>query len=177
MTTRRTLTAAAGIALTLTLAACAPASPTSDPTPSFTSDEEAFAAAEETYRAYVDALNEVDLSDPETFEGVWAWSAGDLNAADRKSLTEYHADGLRITGESVVESVAGVNSEGGDQIQLAVCLNVTTFDLQSASGDSLVPVDRDDIQSLSVGLARSASSPTGLLVDAIAPREGVPTCE
>ena len=36
------------------------------PTPTFANEDEAFAAAEATYRAYVDALNQVDLADPAT---------------------------------------------------------------------------------------------------------------
>ncbi len=58
----------------------------------FASEEEAFAAAEETYRAYVDALNQVDLSDPETFEAVYAWTTGDANADERKDA---HSDARR----------------------------------------------------------------------------------
>ncbi len=56
----------------------------STPAPLFSSEAEAFAAAEATYRAYVDALNQVDLSDPETFEAVYAWTTGDANATDRE---------------------------------------------------------------------------------------------
>jgi ABC-type oligopeptide transport system substrate-binding subunit len=57
--------AAATLALALALTtACAPdPAPTPSPT-GFASQEEAFAAAEATYRAYVDALNAVDLADP-----------------------------------------------------------------------------------------------------------------
>ena len=69
----RVTAAALGALLMLTLAGCTtpePTDPTPTPTSAFASEEEAFAAAEATYRAYVDALNEVDLSDPETFEPV-----------------------------------------------------------------------------------------------------------
>lgn len=45
----------------------------------------AFAAAE-GYRAYVDVLNQVDLSDPATFEAVYAWTTGEANAGARKSF-------------------------------------------------------------------------------------------
>ncbi len=82
----RSLTALALVAMVApVVAGCAP-----DPAPapttavSFSSEEEAFAAAEETYRAYVDALNQVDLSDPGTFEAVYAWTTGEANADERK---------------------------------------------------------------------------------------------
>ena len=69
----------------LLLAGCAPTPPGPSPEPSvvFMTDDEAFAAAEATYRAYVDALNQVDLSDPDTFEAVYAWTTGEANANAR----------------------------------------------------------------------------------------------
>ncbi len=62
-------------------------------TPSFATEDEAFAAAEQTYRNYVDALNQVDLSDPATFEPVYAWTTGDANARARETFSQMHADG------------------------------------------------------------------------------------
>ena len=84
--------AAAAIVLALALGmttACQPEPAPSPSGPVFANEEEAFAAAEETYRAYVDALNQVDLSDPETFEAVYAWTTGDFNADEtgRRSRT------------------------------------------------------------------------------------------
>ncbi len=82
--------------------ACQPEPEPSPSTPVFATEEEAFAAAEETYRAYVDALNQVDLSDPETFEPVYAWTTGDANANERETLSQMHADGWEVTGLTVV---------------------------------------------------------------------------
>ena len=96
--------AAAAIVLALALGmttACQPDPAPSASGPIFANEEEAFAAAEETYRAYVDALNQVDLSDPETFEAVYAWTTGEANAGARKSLLEMHADGWTVTGATV----------------------------------------------------------------------------
>ena len=61
--------------------------PEPESTPLFASEDEAFAAAEETYRQYVDALNQVDLSDPETFEDVYAWTTGEANAGAREIVS------------------------------------------------------------------------------------------
>jgi hypothetical protein len=57
------------LAAAVLLVGCAP-QPDATPTPSatalpFATDKEAFAAAEATYRAYVDAQNGVVISDPE----------------------------------------------------------------------------------------------------------------
>ena len=77
------------LALAIVLGMATGCQPEPEPSPTgpvFATEEEAFAAAEETYRAYVDALNQVDLSDPETFEAVYAWTTGDANAGERTSL-------------------------------------------------------------------------------------------
>ena len=82
----RLLAAAAVLACVLITTTGCFAQPDPEPTPLFSSEEEAFAAAEATYRAYVDALNQVDLSDPETFEEVYAWTTGDANADDAQDV-------------------------------------------------------------------------------------------
>lgn len=171
-----TLRAFTAIGLAALLAGCAPTPPEAEPTPTFATEAEAFAAAEETYRAYVDALNQVDLSDPETFENLWGWTAGDLNAADRKSLTGYHSDGVEMEGKSLIAAVAPASELYPESIRLRVCLDVESFVLLSESGASLTPDDRADVLSLTVSLIRSPDSPTGLLIDALAPREGEPKC-
>ena len=149
--------------------------PSTPSAPAFASDEEAFAAAEETYRAYVDALNEVDLSDPATFEPVFAWTTGELNASDRKGLSRYHAEGVSLTGTSNVTLVEPANHRG-DSLELAVCLDVSRIELTSTDGSSLVDRDRVDVQTITVTLENASSSPTGLLVSAIGPRDGDPIC-
>ena len=75
--------------------------------PAFATEEEAFAAAEETYREYVDALNQVDLSDPETFEAVYAWTTGDANAKERERSSQ---PGCTPTGLAVLGSTAVARS-------------------------------------------------------------------
>ena len=87
--------------IVVTACAASPEGESASPTPMFASDEEAFAAAEATYRAYVDALNAVDLADPGTFDDVFIWTSGELNAADRKLLSAHHAAGVRKTGRQV----------------------------------------------------------------------------
>ncbi len=113
--------AAVTIALALAVCVMTGCQPEPEPSPSapaFATEEEAFAAAEETYREYVDALNQVDLSDPETFEAVYSWTTGDANAGARESFSEMHADGWTVAGESLVgttryiEAKLGGNDDG-----------------------------------------------------------------
>ncbi|MDJ1115180.1 hypothetical protein [Microbacterium dauci] len=141
------------IALSALLAGCAP-SPAPTPTPTgFASEEEAFAAAEATYRAYVDALNEVDLADPATFEPVYALTSGELNDLDRKSFSEMHASGTLVSGRTEVLSIEG-SQVSDDSITLDVCTDVSDVHVVDADGNSLVSDDRKDLQSTRVSVAQ-----------------------
>ncbi|GAB2837738.1 hypothetical protein ACFQ0P_13710 [Microbacterium insulae] len=162
--------------LAVSLAGCVPADPAAAPTPSFSNEAEAFAAAEATYREYVKALNAVDLSDPETFEGVYAWTTGELNASDRRGLSEYHAEGVVKSGASEVLVTAPIRDDVSAGVAIAVCLDVSDVELVNSAGESLVDPDRGDVQTLEATFSRSSTSPTGLLLTGIGPREGKPEC-
>lgn len=172
------LTGGALLALALVLGGCTP-EPAPQPTPTspFTSEEEAFAAAEATYRAYVDALNQVDLSDPETFEPVFAWTTGELNSSDRSGLSEYHAAGARVSGESVVTLLEPDESKSStNSVVLYACVDISSVDVFDANGNSLVSPERPDVQSTRVTLEYNARAQKDYLVGEIAPREEGPSC-
>lgn len=166
---------AAGLVLGALTGCTPPAAP--QPTPTFAGEEEAFAAAEATYRAYVDALNAVDLSDPETFEDVYAWTTGDANAGARETFTQMHADKWVVDGPTEVSLLtpsAAQPEDGG--ISLDVCLDVSEVTLVDESGASVVAPDRRDIQSMVVTVRSVGTTPTGLAISSITGREGEPSC-
>ena len=143
----------------------------------FTTEAEAFAAAEATYRAYVDALNQVDLADPETFEAVYAWTTGDLNARDRRNLSRMHADGQTVSGDSLVTTVDAVSVDLiAGRVDLAVCVDVSMVNVNDAAGASVVEPDRVDVQSLAVELVDATTTKTHFAISTIAGRDGAPTC-
>lgn len=167
MTRRRPLRSASiAIALLLgvgVLAGCAPADPVPTPTSTgFASEADAFAAAEATYRAYVDALNQVDLSDPSTFEEVYRWTTGDANAEARESFSQMHADGWKVTGRTKYDSMTVVDS-ATLPITIAVCVDVSEVDVVDESGQSVVPSTRPDRQAISAQLSDSETT-TGLAI-------------
>ncbi|MFH8252385.1 hypothetical protein ACH3VR_18610 [Microbacterium sp. B2969] len=175
----RLVAAAAVLAIAGLMTSGCSAQPDPERTPSaaFSSEEEAFAAAEATYRAYVDALNQVDLSDPETFEDVYAWTTGDANAGARKSFTQMHADGWTVLGESTFDNFMGEEfnpTSPEDAVTAVVCLDVTDVDVQDASGVSVVPDTRNDRQPATLAFAIGDSS-TGLLIAGSTATED-PTC-
>ncbi len=156
--------AAAGILLGM-LSACSPEpEPTPTKTALFASEEEAFAAAEETYRAYVTALNSVDPQDPETFEAVYGWTTGDANASAKETFTELHAERVTLTGETTIESMTLVSaSPARGDVTIHLCANVSETDILDAAGQSLVPDGRAPIQSVQVNFITAVTT-TGLKI-------------
>lgn len=160
------------LALVATMTTGCLAQPEAEPSPTFGSEKEAFAAAEATYRAYVHALNEVDLSDPATFEGVYAWTTGELNSSDRRSFSKWHANGYVMTGDAVAASVSPVPADSEDpteSIQIDACYDVSAVDVTDSSGLSLVSPERPSLQPLRITVVGSNTSPTTLVVSSIDP--------
>lgn len=156
---------------------CAGSPAPTDTTPAPLTDEEAFAAAEETYRAYVDALNEVDLSDPETFEPVYALTTGDLNAEDRRNFSEWQAESLQIRGDAEIEQIVHVavdRTEEAPHVVLETCYDVSGVDVLAPDGTSLVDAGRPAIQPLRV-TALLAGSSTDARIASIEPARDL-TC-
>ncbi len=158
---------------------CRPEPAPSPTATGFANEAEAFAAAEATYRAYVDALNQVDLSDPESFEAVYAWTTGELNASDRKNFSAWHADGYSKSGDAKVATVARTSARGlaGDEfeVDLDVCYDVSAVDVRDIDGQSVVATDRPDVQRLTISLVAS-ETPTDLAVESISGSESTITC-
>lgn len=160
----RTVAATAGAMLALVLAAGCTPTPEPTPTPTgFANDAEAFRAAEETYRAYVDALNQVDLRDPKTFEPVFAWMTDRALAAEKKSLTTMHADGWTVSGESRISALHKGGRENGG-VAMVACLDVGDVAVVDGAGVSQVDPDRYDIHAFRLLFQRSDVSPTQLLI-------------
>lgn len=117
--------------------------PEPSPTPAFASEEEAFAAAEQTYRAYIAALNAVDLSDTSSFESVFALTTGEFQKGDRENLSELHANGMQMSGESVVTGFVGVSTSREQNEAVArVCVDVSQVKIVNQAGESGVSADR-----------------------------------
>lgn len=152
--------------LTLTvgmLAACAPTpEPTPTPTALFSSDEEAYAAAEETYRAYTDATNLTDFADPETFEAVFSWLAGPAESTTRENYSSLHADKITRSGDSTFDSYTPV-SNADELVTVRLCIDVSDVQLRNEAGDSIVPSDRPARQPIEVEFV-DASTSTGLVI-------------
>lgn len=151
MLARRSTVALATTLLVAGLAACAP-NPASTPSPTptgFASEEEAFAAAEATYRAYVDATNayveSAAAEDPEQF--LSGQALVDEQAAEM-ALTE--AD-RKLAGALRIKSFES-GSWTRNQVQIFVCLDLENVRVETADGEDVTPTDRSTTNLLEVRL-------------------------
>lgn len=128
------------------LSACTPA-PEPDPTPTaaFASEEEAFAAAEETYRAYNEAGNArrggVSEPNPQDFL-IGTALEGDIDA-----LRQLQDAGLRLEGDVSVSSFTQreVSLEAGStQVTSVVCLDASETRILDDKAQDVTPADRSD---------------------------------
>ena len=153
-------------ALALTAGALAACTPTPEPSPTptalFSSDEEAFAAAEETYRAYTEATNETELDDPKTVEGVYDWLISPAEDAARENYSAYQAENITRSGDSTFDTFTPV-SNADELVTVRLCIDVSKVDLTDAAGNSVVPPDRVDRAPIEVEFVTGDTS-TGLVI-------------
>lgn len=158
------------------LSACAPTpEPTPTPTAAFASEEEAFAAAEEVYRDYNDALSKVDTSDPDTFEPLYALTTGGVNGADRESFSKMHAEGYVVSGTTQIIEFNGISATTTlDEIVAQTCLDVSDVTVVDSAGVSQVNPNRPGSYALELTFV-SQPDQHGLLLDSAKPIED-PKC-
>lgn len=171
----------AALALTATLlSGCGGEPQPVETTAPFASEDEAFAAAEATYRAYVDALNAVDLSDPETLQPLLQWTTGAARSDDQSNFETLRAEGLTVGGESTVVSTELLDYgqiSGSVGVDIGACLDVRGVTLTNSDGSSAVSADRPNVQAIRVSTVGSTETQTRLIVAEFGPADGAFTCE
>ncbi len=129
------------------LSGCAP-QPKPEPTPSavFASEEEAFKAAEETYRAYTDALNSQRRG--ESGHNPLDFLTGSALEDEITGQQEIVEQGLKLKGDvAVVRFERGSINQDRSPIEIAgtVCLDTSQVRVTSADGEDLSPPDRESV--------------------------------
>lgn len=142
----RATTATLGLAAAaLMLSGClAPApEPTPTPTAVFASEDEAFAAAEETYRAYVDAAN-ARREDPQSDPDPESFLVGEALENEIDAQRDYEQLGIRVVGPSTVSQVVDVSADpvSGDVV-IDACFDSTAARAVNEAGDDVTLADRD----------------------------------
>ncbi|WP_295014034.1 hypothetical protein [uncultured Microbacterium sp.] len=133
------------------LAGCAPGpAPKPTPTPLFTSEADAFKAAEQVYRDYIESVNahETDpASDPQRY------LAGGALEEDISSVRDQELSGKKIVGAT---EVALYRSESYDSasttVKSFVCLDVSSSRILDANGNDITPQDRPPVVAVAVSM-------------------------
>jgi hypothetical protein len=129
------------------LPGCAPApEPTPAPTAAFASEDEAFAAAEEVYRAYFDALSArvSGHSEPDPQEFLTSFAL----ESDIDTQRSLHELGLSASGEAKMMSFRGTEArvnEPNAEVEGIVCIDVSKFRVVDEGGIDVTPSDRGDV--------------------------------
>lgn len=152
--TRAVATAVLAVATLVAVSGCsvsAEPSPSPTPTAAFSSEEEAFAAAEEVYRAYIDALNQVRFADPNTFDAVYALLSGDASSSTREAFSEFHAEGVTSSGMTAYQDFSGQSFDSdAHSLTAQACLDVSDVEVIARDGTSLVADSRPDLQAMRI---------------------------
>ncbi|MCI1019466.1 hypothetical protein HWD99_12595 [Microbacterium sp. C5A9] len=161
MTTRARSAAVAMVAIALSsLLGCAPEpAPVPTPTPAFASEEEAFAAAEEVYRAYNDALNERRAGDPDA--DPQRFLTGGALEVDIDTQNTLVSNGLSAVGTATIDSLMLESSEfysNAVTIRLTVCTDVSALSLLDRAGANVTPAERGNTVALAVVLIGNGES-------------------
>ena len=145
---RRLLLAAGAVAILVAVSGCDAADPrvTPAPTPSatpvFASDEEALAAAEVAYAAYLavsDAIFAEGGADPERLSGV---ASGDFLEASIAGFQKVQTNGWRSVGTSTADSYELQKFDPDGSVTVYLCTDVSGVDVVDSSGQSVVSPNR-----------------------------------
>ena len=151
---------AAAVALVLvgalSASGCASEAPSADPTPTpsatplFASDEEALAAAEEAYAAYLAVTDEILHDGGIGSERLAVVAEGGALSQAVGDADEFRSNGWRTTGATILRSISlqsnDISAVPSDIVVRAyVCEDVAGIDLLDKAGMSLVSPDRQTV--------------------------------
>jgi len=128
--------------------------PTPSATPIFASEEEALAAAEEAYAAYLSGWDLVASEGGVEPERLSEWAVGDFYQEELEGFETFRDNNWRAVGQSRLHSakLQYLDVTGQDAFPLAayVCVDVSALDVVDASGNSVVSPSRPDLQAFEV---------------------------
>ena len=134
------------------------------------------ATAEEVYRSYIDASNEIDLGDPETFEPLAEFTSPRFYATSVASLTAMSVTGQGLGGRMKVESFRVSSVRPDLSVEARTCLEVSEF--PTAAPDTyemrleFTPVDGELVLDSELGGPHVGCSAAGPKRTPIAPVPG-----
>lgn len=153
-----------------TLCACTP-EPTPDPTPTaaFATEDEAFAAAEEVYRAYLVAA--AGRAEGTEAENPSTYLSGEALEADIQAQRDLAEQEIHIIGASMIHEFAPLRSSIGSPVATIIaeiCIDISGSRVVDTNGIDITPADRPQRGKLSVEFSGNSKH---LLISRSAPAE------
>lgn len=138
--------------------------PSLPPTPSaesvFESEEEALAAAEEAYAAYLDMSNLIASEGGADPERIAPFVTGGQIENEEKTYEYYRINGLHAAGPVTADSISlqQLSQDGSDaQVTIYLCLDASQARLLDSTGTDVTPDDRPERAGFEVTLSGSES--------------------
>ena len=184
-------TAPALVVAALSLLALAGCVPDDDPvipgplpssTPIFASDEEALAAAEEAYGAYL-AVSDQIIADggqrPDRLLEVATQEVLDVEIEGYEQLVElgWHGVGASTLDHLTLQSFDAFAVGGKAAVTVYACVDVSGVDIQDSAGVSVVSADRPSRTPFQTTFDTSGDGPPGLVLAAKEPWSGDDFCD
>jgi len=149
---RRSVALVIAVLLTASAAACTP-TPEPTPTPTgFASEDEAFAAAEATYRAYIDALNARNAGDKDADPKIF--TTGEALEAETSSEKNMTSRGLHIAGKTSLVDFQPQEyrvTNDGPEVLAEACLDASESTVVNEQNEDVTPDDFEPVYVLAVG--------------------------
>lgn len=116
--------------------------PTPSVTPVFASDEEALAAAEESYAAYLAVSDQIFAEGGVDADRLRTVATGTFLEASLQGFQEVQASGWHSTGVSKSDSYQLQKVEPAGLLSVYLCTDVSDIDVLDSTGQSVVSPDR-----------------------------------
>lgn len=122
--------------LTSAFVGCSPVATSSPSRDARSLEEQSSAKAEEVYRSYIEASNEIDLADPATFEPVAAFTTERFHADELSSLTARHESKHVVDGKMKVGSFRVMTVLPDLSVEATACLDMSQVTIVDRHGES-----------------------------------------
>jgi len=173
------------LAAALAVSGCTPDKPSPVPsvsrsgTPLFASDEEALAAAEEAYAAYLAVYDAILIDGGMASERLLQVATPEQYEYEKAGFESAVLMGYRSSGGSTFDraSLQSLSSNGSNPVATVyLCEDVSAVDIRDASGVSVVPAGRADRFPLLVEFESSDGAALSLKVSGIEEWTGTDFC-
>ncbi len=164
---RRAITASViTVVGTVSLVACAPPSPKPTPTATtiFASEEEALAAATDTYQEYLAVSDAVSADGGQNPERIQPLVTDAFWASEMAGIQGLVEGGYRTSGSSSFDQTTLVDTDRVSTTTIQTCLDVSQVRVLDSGGADVTPTDRRSRTRLEVEFAVTAEPSPSLLV-------------